>query len=232
MRTDRVVSRWASSRVAASIVALAVTVSTPADAQQPAPHDHRMFACLPDGLRHGARAGCQVLAQPVIRQRPDTPAFWHLTTFRTRRDAEAARRDGEAVVRVAGRIWLSSIGGRNDTTTRGRHVASIGPLPMPQARVYRVELYHVIMPARSHTRVHVHPGPEAWYVLEGQQCLDTPAGVVTARAGEGSVAPPGGTPMQLTNNGAGPRRALFIVVHDSSQAWSTPSDWRPSGKCD
>ena len=52
------------------------------------------------------------------------------------------------------------------------------------------------------------------------------------RAGEGSIAPAGGTPMQLTNDGVRPRRALFIVLHDSSQAWSAPSDWRTSGRCD
>lgn len=216
----------------APALALAATVSTSANAQQPAQHDHRMFSCLPNGLSHGERAGCQLLAQPVIRQLPDTPTFWHLTTFRTRRDADAVKRQGDAVVRAAGRIWLSSIGGKNDTTSRGRHAATIGPLPVPRARVYRVELYHVIMPARSHTRVHVHPGPEAWYILEGQQCLDTPAGVFKARAGEGSIAPAGGTPMQLTNDGVRPRRALFIVLHDSSQAWSAPSDWRTSGRCD
>jgi hypothetical protein len=30
---------------------------------------------------------------------------------------------------------------------------------------------------------HTHPGPEGWYVLAGEQCLETPAGANKAVAG-------------------------------------------------
>jgi hypothetical protein len=34
-----------------------------------------------------------------------------------------------------------------------------------------------------------HPGPEIFYLLTGEQCLETPNGTTRARAGEGMVAP-------------------------------------------
>ena len=28
----------------------------------------------------------------------------------------------------------------------------------------------------DNSRVHTHPGPEGWFVLAGEQCLETPSG--------------------------------------------------------
>jgi len=35
---------------------------------------------------------------------------------------------------------------------------------------------------------HRHPGPEAWFVIAGGQCLETPKGVMTAQAGQAMLA--------------------------------------------
>jgi quercetin dioxygenase-like cupin family protein len=200
---------------------------------QPAtsPSDHA-FACLTDGLTRNKAFGCQLLARPTLTLSGDGPFYWHLRTYATRRTANAAKRDGDAVVSADGRIWLSSIGPRTDAHRRGTHVASIGPLDIPKAAAHHVELYYVIMPAHEHTRVHTHSGPEAWYVLEGEQCLDTPDGPQRVHRGDTALAAVrSGVPMQLTNTGSRPRRALFIVVHDTAQQWMTISDWKPTGAC-
>ncbi|HKW11546.1 MAG TPA: hypothetical protein VJO33_14270 [Gemmatimonadaceae bacterium] len=200
--------------------------------QQAAVHDHRLFACQPEGLASNQSAGCQLLARPVVTRLPDGPVYWHLTSFSSPAKANTAKHEGDAVVSADGRIWLSSLGTKGDTSLGGTHVASIGPLPMPKASNYQVELYYVIMPPQKHTIVHTHNGPEAWYILEGEQCLETPAGAARGQAGQNLVGPAAGTPMRLSNNGKTRRRALFIVVHDSSNAWATPSDWKPTGSCE
>jgi quercetin dioxygenase-like cupin family protein len=227
------------SRVMRQLLASAITgiamSSTRLGAQQPAgapaPHDHRLFACNTDDLARGASSGCQLIAQPTLSAIGDGPTFWHLATFATSREAEAAKRPSDVLVEAAGKIWVFRFGPRGDTLARGTRVASIGPLPMPRASAYQVDVYHVVMPAGMHTKVHMHHGPEAWYVLEGEQCLETPLGVIKARAGAGTIAPPGGTPMQLTNNGAVARRALFIVIHDPALPFTVPSAWHPTGSC-
>jgi quercetin dioxygenase-like cupin family protein len=227
--SDPALLRWALSSAV-----LVAALSTAASAQS---HDEQRyepapFECLENGLAKGQAFGCQLLARPQLAPSGDRPVFWHLTTFSTRRAAESAKRSTDAVVEADGRFWVTSLGPRGDTLAHGSRVASIGPLPLPMATSYQMDLYHVIMPPHSRTRVHVHPGPEAWYVLKGEQCLETPLGAARAKAGQGSIAPPGGTPMQLTNTGRGTRRALFIVVHDPSVPMSMLSDWHPKGLCD
>ena len=76
--------------------------------------------------------------------------------------------------------------------------------------------------------VHRHPGVEAWYTLEGEQCLETPEGKLVQRAGGPGVMVPGGLPMLLT--GTGSRRPPFARPHpqDTGQPRSTvATDWTP-----
>ena len=75
-----------------------------------------------------------------------------------------------------------------------------------------------------------HPGPEGWYVLAGEQCLDTPDGANRARAG-GTMTVRPNIPMELDVTGTTLRRAFALVIHDSAQERGIPSDWKPSGAC-
>jgi hypothetical protein len=53
----------------------------------------------------------------------------------------------------------------------------------PPAKSYAAVLSYAVMRPGDSSRVHTHPGPEGWYVLTGEQCLETPAGANKARAG-------------------------------------------------
>ncbi len=48
-----------------------------------------------------------------------------------------------------------------------------------------------VFPPGMRTRVHSHPGPEAFYVVEGQQCMETPSERRKLNAGESFVVQPG-----------------------------------------
>jgi len=221
--------------VALHLMTASVSV-TQAQATGKDAHDHRLFPCLEDGLKSN-EFGCQLLGKLQVSQFPEGPLFWHLSKFQTREAAEAAKSGTGLVVEVEGKFWLFSFGPKNSAPKQGEPVASVGPLQLtsnklPLAKSYEVVAYLAVMPPKTYTRVHTHPGPEAWYVLAGEQCLETPGGVIKARTGEGAMAPPA-TPMQLTNNGLSVRRALFIVIHDAAQPWSIPTEeWKPSGACD
>jgi quercetin dioxygenase-like cupin family protein len=79
---------------------------------------------------------------------------------------------------------------------------------------------------------HRHSGPEAWYTLTGETCLETPEGVMVGRAGGSHVIVPGGPPMHLTATGTETRRAVVLILHDSAQPATTPAqDWTPKGLC-
>ena len=219
------------------IVALLVTdpIAAQTQASNQSTHDHRLFPCLEDGLK-SSDSGCQLLAKTQVPRFPEGPLFWYLYRFPTKEGAEAAKDKSGFAVEAEGQFWLFSFGPKGAASKQGELVASIGPLPLtsaklPLAKSYEIVAYLAVMPPDMYTRVHVHPGPEAWYILSGEQCLETPSGVMKAKAGESMFAPPM-TPMRLTNNGSSPRHALFIVIHDASQPWTIPTDeWKPTGAC-
>jgi quercetin dioxygenase-like cupin family protein len=211
-------------------------VVTRAQASGEDTHDHRLFPCLEDGLK-SSDSGCQLLAKMQVARFSGEPLFWHLNKFPTKEGAEAVKPQIAFVAEAEGPFWLFSFGPKGAAPKQGELVASVGPLPLtssklPPAKSYEIVAYLVVMPPDMYTRVHIHPGPEAWYILSGEQCLETPAGMMKARAGESMFAPPT-TPMRLSNNGSSARHALFIVIHDASQPWTIPTDdWKPTGACD
>ncbi len=77
---------------------------------------------------------------------------------------------------------------------------------------------------------HRHSGTEAWYVLTGAQCLETPSGPCIARAGETYMV--GGQPMAISGVGTETRRSVLLVLHPTGAPWvSSASDWTPKGLC-
>lgn len=74
--------------------------------------------------------------------------------------------------------------------------------------------------------MHTHSGVEAFYVIDGQQCLETPSAADTMRKGEGfEIAT--GVPMRLVATGTVPQRALAVVVYEASQAPTTRMEEGP-----
>lgn len=160
----------------------------------------------------------------------EAAVYWHLYAFPDRKAAEAARSATGIVVEEDGRVWLSEFGARDTAPVGGKAVAVVGPLQLPVAESYSAVLSYAVMRPGDSSRVHTHPGPEGWYVLAGEQCLETPAGATRASAGQAMTAPPN-VPMELNVTGKTLRRAFALVIHDSTQERGIPSGWKPSGKC-
>ncbi len=156
--------------------------------------------------------------------------YWHLRAFPSRKAAEAAKSATGIVVEEEGRAWLSDFGARNDSPRGGESIAVVGPLQLPAANSYAAVLSYAVMRPGDNSRVHTHPGPEGWYVLAGEQCLETPDGANRTRAG-GTMTVRSNIPMELSVTGTTLRRAFALVIHDSAQERGIPSDWKPSGGC-
>ena len=166
---------------------------------------------------------------------PKGVLFLRLENFSTTKAAEDAATSASAVVEWAGKIWLFTLGPMGVRSSGGTLVAEIGPVPdVPAAASYVLDVneadFGPEMKAQVAQQVHTHPGPEIFYLLTGEQCLETPNGTTRARAGEGMVAP-AHTPMQLNIMGSSKRDAFFVVVHDATKPRVTPSDWQPTGTC-
>jgi quercetin dioxygenase-like cupin family protein len=173
--------------------------------------------------------GCFTLATAKGLHFRRTAAYWYLHRFSNREAAEAAKSPNGVVLNVDGEIWLSEFSDSN-TPVGSAPTAVVGPLQLPKPGFYVADIGYAVMQPGDRSMVHTHPGPEGWYVLAGEQCLETPNGARRAITG-GTLTVEGNLPMELMITGKSTRRSLLVVLRDSLAPRSTSSGWQPSGAC-
>ena len=187
--------------------------------------------CNPVSQRTG-EVGCWIMTSEPLGQLSRPAVFWHLDVYPTRAIAETAKGPRGTVVESLGKVWLLTIAEPGWRPSGGERVAEIGPLPVNVDAKYTAVYMEAIFTPGMTSTTHRHPGPEAWYTLSGETCLETPEGKMVGRAGGAHVIVPGGPPMHLTATGTVQRRALVLILHDSSKPPSIPAhDWTPKGLC-
>ena len=188
--------------------------------------------------------GCYTTAETSLGVLPSGALFWHLYAYPSRAAAEAARGPKATVAESFGKHWVFTIADESWRPASGEKVAVIGPLVVASDKATRRATWRrCSRPAHSLRRGpgHRHPGPEAWYVLSGSQCLETPNGVIMASAG-GAAMVPEGWPMAVSDAGSETRRTVLLVLHPSSEPYSMAIDdprspgaphshWKPRGLC-
>ncbi|MGA8143623.1 MAG: hypothetical protein WB987_07025 [Candidatus Acidiferrales bacterium] len=192
----------------------------------------RFGVCKPVSERT-TEMGCWILVDHPIGPIGQAQTFWHLDIYSTHALAEKAKGPRGTVVESLGKVWLLTIekaGWRPDLA--GERIAEIGPLPVIAGEPYSALLMEAISTPGTTSAIHTHSGPEAWYTVSGETCLETPNGKLVGRAGGPPVIVPGGPPMQLTATGTGERRALTLILHESSKPPTTViHNWTPKGLC-
>ena len=140
--------------------------------------------CRPVAERTG-EVGCWIIANQPIGQLTRSETFWHLDVYPTEVEAEEAKAAGSAVVKSLGKTWLLTIADEGWRPSGGERIAEIGPLPITAGQTYSAQYMEAIFTPRIVAPSHTHAGPEAWYTLAGETCLETPrvsrSGVRVAR---------------------------------------------------
>jgi hypothetical protein len=192
----------------------------------------RKLSCQPISKRT-QEIGCWIVTSESVGALPNEPVYWHLYTYPSRAAAEAVAHAHETVIESLGRVWLMNIAPAGWRPPNGERVAVIGPLPVKARQNYTAQYMEAIFPPGFKSPVHRHPGPEAWYTIAGEVCLETPEGKSVGRAGDkGGVIVRGGLPMRLSVIGTEQRRSLVLILHDSSKPHTVlASDWTPKGLC-
>lgn len=175
--------------------------------------------------------GCYLVATQALGKLPATDMYWHVYTFPTLDQARMQQTGRGTVVESHGKVWLYTIAEKPWRPSSGVRMAVVGPLPHNAQTLYTARYMEATVPPGMKTAVHTHSGPEAWYVLEGAQCLETPEGITVVRAGESALVREG-PEMMLSGVGSQTRRTVLVVLHDASKPWVTePTPWKPKGLC-
>jgi quercetin dioxygenase-like cupin family protein len=128
--------------------------------------------CRPATERTG-ELGCWIIVNAELGKLPDGAIFWHLDTYATAAEAEAAKGRRGTVVESLGRVWLFTIDVAGWRPSSGVRIAEIGPLPVEPDSSYSAQYMEAIFTPGMTAPAHRHSGPEAWYTLSGETCLET-----------------------------------------------------------
>lgn len=191
---------------------------------------------IPGGCQERAednegRIGCYLNVSHPMGRLPAS-VYWHIDEFQSAERAATSKTAASAVVRAHGRIFLQTINGDPGWRPNGgNRLASIGPFPAVQGADLVARFMEARTPPGMTTRPHTHSGVEAWYMLEGSQCLETPDGAKVVPAGQSTWVPEG-PPMRLSSTGKEMRRSILLVLHPASKPWMSMTDWKPKGLCE
>jgi quercetin dioxygenase-like cupin family protein len=174
--------------------------------------------------RHGG-IGCSYVANKELSGHLREPLYWHPDRFDDGEKARAAAGPDSVAFDGHGAWWLLSVESTVDNHHGGAHVSQVLLPPLPTAAKYSMLVISSFIPAGMTSRVHHHSGVEAFYVVDGEQCLETPSRAYPVKKGDVLVLPTGVT-MQMVVTGATPRRALAAVIYDAAQPPTTPSEMR------
>ena len=177
--------------------------------------------------------GCWILADNPVGQLTSPQVFWHLDQYPTRAAAQADKGPRGVVVESFGKVWLMTIDDNNWRSAHGNRIAEIGPLPVIAGEKYSAQLMEADFTPGMIAPSHRHSGPEAWFAVSGQTCLETSDGrMQLSLVGGAPVIVPMGLSMHLTAIGADERRSIVLILHMSSHPPITMvHDWTPKGLC-
>ncbi|WP_369932994.1 hypothetical protein [Xanthomonas tesorieronis] len=173
-----------------------------------------------------------LLARKTLPSLPAEPVFWHLDRFASRQSADAAASPSSVVVEAFGSVWLFTVAPAAWRSESGEHVSTVGPLAVAPASTYAAEYLRSVFTPGTTAPLHVHSGPEAFFAVNGDTCLETPAGVRVGRGPGNSLTIEAGPPMLLMAIGTVPRQGFALILHDADRPATTLTQaWQPQGLC-
>jgi hypothetical protein len=172
-------------------------------------------------------AEAKFVVEPVVEKKvkelPPGPLYWRLENFATLAQAQGAAGPTSLAAEVAGKVWLFTLGPKNGSSPDGTKVVEIGPLPPVSASEYLLRVNRAGGAPGAKTKIHTHPGPEAFYVLAGKLGQRTPHGVTYAEAGTTMTGHGADTPMEVFSAGTTDLDELAIFVVDADRPFSSPA---------
>jgi quercetin dioxygenase-like cupin family protein len=175
-----------------------------------------MSTCVEKPAVPRGEFGCSIVATKPLPVGLREPVFWHVDRFDSQAAARAAVGETSIAFEDAGAWWLMTIESRAQGHHGGRHVARVGPLPLPPAARYSMLVQSAVFGPGMYSLPHHHSGVEAVYVIEGDACYETPTRAAKLQKGE-TLAMPAGTPMRAVVTGTSPRHVLAVIIYDSAQ---------------
>ena len=191
------------------LIVLAVCALAPVGQRPP-------VKCTEDSPERRGEEGCTILASRPLLGSLTKPVYWHIDRFDSLEAAKKAAGPNGVAAEAHGSVWLTTVETKAEAHYGGRHVAWIGPLTLPAADRYTMRVQSSLLRPGAATPVHTHSGPEVFYIVEGEQCLETQEVGHRLGAGQSFVLRAGAIHRGRVTVSGG-RRALSLIVHDAAR---------------
>lgn len=175
-----------------------------------------MSTCVENSPERRGEIGCSIIEKKPLPVGLKEPVFWHIDRFDSSERARTAVGPASVAFEAAGTSWLMTIESQTSDHHGGRHVTQVGPLPLPQAPKYSMQVMSSAFTPGMYSLLHHHSGVEAVYVIQGEACFETPTRAFKLQKGE-TLALPTGVPMRAVVTGSTLRHVLSVIVYDASQ---------------
>ena len=194
------------------LLSMGGTIRSQSAAAQPRPP----VKCTENSPERRGEEGCTILVSRPLAGAVTRPLYWHIDRFDSLEAAKKAAGPDGVAAEAHGSIWLMTVEPRTKDHHAGRHVAEIGPLALPAADRYSMRVNSTFLKPGSITPVHTHSGPEVFYIVVGEQCLETENAGHHVAVGKTHVIP-SDTIHRGRVTGPTPRGALTLVLHDAAR---------------
>ncbi|HEU5162106.1 MAG TPA: cupin domain-containing protein, partial [Thermoanaerobaculia bacterium] len=172
--------------------------------------------CTENSPERRGEEGCTILANRPLVGPLGKPGYWHLDRFDSLESAEQAAGPDSVAAEAHGGVWLMTVEAQPEDHRGGHHVAAIGPLAISAVGRYSMRVQSSLLMPGSASPIHTHPGPEVIYVVDGEQCAETPEMGHRVAAGSAVVVPGDGIHRGRVI-GSVARRALALNLYDSTR---------------
>jgi len=177
-------------------------------------------SCVENSPERRGEIGCSLVENKALPPGLKAPLVWHIDQFGTDAAAKSAVGPTSIAFAAHGVAWLMTIESTATDHHGGQHVVAVTLPPLPAAERYAMLVMSAYIPPGLTSRFHHHSGIEGFFVVDGQQCLETSDQTYVMNKGA-TVVVPSGIPMRLVATGSTPRRALAVIVYDASQPPTT-----------
>jgi hypothetical protein len=165
------------TRMACSAIGVMVFLLTASMGAQQAP------LCVENSPERRGEVGCSIIENKSLPDGLKEPLFWHIDALDSPERARAAVGPASVAFEADGKSWLMTLESQTSDHHGGRHVAEVGPLPLPKAPKLSMQVMSAALTPGMYSVAHHHSGVEAIYVIKGDACYETPARAFQAPKG-------------------------------------------------
>ena len=138
--------------------------------------------CVEDSPERRGELGCSIIVRKVLPEGLEEPVYWHIDRFDSIDRARAAAGPASFAFEADGTAWLSAVESTTSDHHGGQHVTAVGPLPLPKASRYAMQINSAKFTPGMYSRPHTHSGVEALCARGRAMPADTDGEPSSARA--------------------------------------------------